>query len=113
VCKGQDLLDHLVRTHKQRSRNSETERLGGFEIDYQFVLSGILHRHLGRLGAFENAIDVNGCLPVLLGGIVPIGCQPTFDDEVAEIVKSGQAMPSREFNDLTAMRVGDPARQHN
>ena len=24
-----------------------------------------------------------------------------------------QVMPSREFNDLTAMRVGDPARQHN
>jgi len=43
----------------------------------------------------------------LLGGVVPIGRQPSLGDEVAEIVNRGQVMPRRELNDLAVMRVRD------
>ena len=34
------LLDHLVGTREQHRRQGEAERLGGLEIDHQFVLDG-------------------------------------------------------------------------
>ena len=37
------LLDHLVGPSEQRRRHGEAESLGGFEIDYQFMLGRRLH----------------------------------------------------------------------
>src|SRR5262249_30713970 len=61
-------LDHLVGAGEQALRHLEAERLGCLEIDNQFVVGGILYRQLGRLRALEDAIDVQGGLPVLLRG---------------------------------------------
>ena len=36
----------------------DAERLGGLEIDDKLVPGRLLHRQVGRLGALENAIDV-------------------------------------------------------
>src|SRR5215831_11313249 len=44
---------------------------------------------------------------------MPIGCQSALGDEVAKIVKGRQAMPRGEFNNLTAMRISDRARQYD
>ena len=38
----------------------EAERLGGLEIDREFVLHRCLHRKVGCLLALENAIDIAG-----------------------------------------------------
>src|SRR5215470_10942723 len=51
-------LDHFVGAGEYRGRNFKSERLGGFEVDHQFVLGRGLHRQVGRLFALENAIDV-------------------------------------------------------
>ena len=37
------LLDHLVGAQQKRLRERQAKRLGGFEIDDQFVFDGILH----------------------------------------------------------------------
>ena len=38
----------------------EAERLGGLEVDHQFVLGRRLHRQVGWLLALEDAVDVAG-----------------------------------------------------
>ena len=61
----------------------EAERLGGLEIDHQFVLGRRLHRQVGGLLALEDAVDVAGRAPVLVDVIGPVGNQAAGGDEVA------------------------------
>src|SRR5262245_66573739 len=63
------LFDHLVGAREQRRRNCEAERLCSLEVDYQLVLVRRLHREVGRLLTFKNAVDVIGRLPVLIDQI--------------------------------------------
>ena len=62
----------------------EAERLRGLEVDHQFVLGRRLHRQVGGLLALEDAIDVAGRAPVLVGRIRPVGDQAAAGDEVAD-----------------------------
>src|SRR5262245_40536417 len=62
----EQLLDDLVGAGKHRCRQVEAKRLGGFQIDNEFVFGRRLHRQVGRLLALENAIDVAGGAPVLV-----------------------------------------------
>src|SRR5262245_9623748 len=41
-------FDHLVDECEYIGRNFEAERLGGFEVDDQLELGGLLHREIGR-----------------------------------------------------------------
>ena len=41
-------FDHLVGECEYIGRNFEAERLGGFEVDDQLELGGLLHREIGR-----------------------------------------------------------------
>jgi hypothetical protein len=63
------LFDHCVCASEQRGRHGEAERLRGFEVDDGFVLGRHLHRQVGRLLALEDAVDVAGRAPVLVGEI--------------------------------------------
>jgi len=49
------LLDHRVGKREQRWRHLDAERLGGLEVDRQFVLGRRLHRQVGRLIALEDS----------------------------------------------------------
>ena len=53
------------------SRQREAKRFGGFEIDDQFILGRCLHRHVGRLFALEDAINIAGRASVLVDGSGP------------------------------------------
>jgi hypothetical protein len=62
-------------------RHRKAERLGGLEIDHQFVLGRRLHRKVGRLLALEDAIDVFGRASVLVDEIRAVAYQPTIRDQ--------------------------------
>ena len=52
------LFDHLIGSRKQFVWDSESERLGGLEIDDQLKLCWRLHGEIGRLLTLEDAVDI-------------------------------------------------------
>jgi hypothetical protein len=78
------LFDHLVGAGEDRWRHSQTERLGGLEVEHQLILSRHLHRQIGRLLALENAIDVSCRAPVGIDRVGPVGDQAAAGDEVVD-----------------------------
>ena len=57
-CSKSGLFDHVVGATKQRKRYIEAEALGGFQINDQFDLGGLLNWKVGRLFPLENPADV-------------------------------------------------------
>jgi hypothetical protein len=106
------LFDHLVGALLQRQRHGEAKRLGGLEVDNQFVLGRRLHGEVGRPLAPEDAVDVAGRLLEQVEEIRSVGDQAAGGDEVASSVDRGQFVLRRQRDDQIAMSLRQFARRH-
>src|SRR5262249_27931748 len=86
-------FDHLVGTGEQRRWHFEAERSRRFEVDDQLVLRWRLHRQIGWLLAFQDAIDVTRRAPVLIDEIRPVGDQAATADIKTGVVDDRQSVP--------------------
>ena len=50
----------LVRSRQHVRRNRQTDLLGGFEVDDEFELGGLLDRKIRGLGAFQDLVHIRG-----------------------------------------------------
>src|SRR5215472_2242390 len=78
---GTSLFDHFVGSLLKVQGHVEAQSLGGPEIDDKLIFRWCLHRHVGRLLALEDAVDVAGRAPIHVDPIRPIGKKATSDDK--------------------------------
>jgi hypothetical protein len=55
------LFDHLVGASEQRRWYGQAKRFGSLHVDHQLEFGRLLYWQIGRLGAFEDLIDVTAC----------------------------------------------------
>src|SRR5438874_9405279 len=88
-CTSAKLFDHLDGLLEQRGRHGEAERLGRLHIDDQLEFGRLLNRQIGRLGAFENLIDVAACTAEQIGYVGTVYDQ-SATGELSEEINRGQ-----------------------
>ena len=108
--------DHSITSSARASRvggTSSPRALGSLEVDDQLVLGRHLHRKVGRLLAFEDAIDVAGRAPIRVGGIRSVGHQPAAGCEEAVRIDCRQSMASSERDNQITLSDALPAGRHD
>src|SRR5882672_1600947 len=58
-------FDRFVRLKKNGLRDRDPDLLCRFQIDHQLELRRLLDGDVGRLGAFQDLVDVTGAIPAL------------------------------------------------
>ena len=58
------LSNHLIRPGEHVRRNRQADLLRGLEVDHKLELRGLLHRQIGRFGAFQDLVHVDCRAPV-------------------------------------------------
>src|SRR3954451_12654728 len=74
-------FDHLVGAGEEGRWYFQAKRPRGFEVDHEFVFGWRKHRHLGRVLALQDAVDVTGRAAVLVQQIKPMTGQAAGSDE--------------------------------
>src|SRR6516162_3939553 len=97
------LFNHLIGSNQKLLWYIEAERVGGLEVNHQFIFGRCLHRQIGWLLALQDAIDVTGSSTELSRKVSRIGDQAAARHEFPLGVNCWQSKPSGERNDKFAI----------
>jgi hypothetical protein len=67
-----NLFDHLIGASEERRRHGQTECLGRLHVNNQLEFGRLLNRQIGRLGTFEDFINVPACAAEQIGYVGPV-----------------------------------------
>src|SRR5262245_1255809 len=67
------LLDHSIRTHKNRLWDREPECFCSFHADHQLEFGRLFNRQIGGLCALEYLVDIGRGAAPALGSARPVG----------------------------------------
>ena len=93
------LFNHLIRPLKNAARNCQTNLFCRLKIDDEFELRCLLHRQIGRFGAFQNLIHVNSRAPKEVNVVRSIGHETTLIDKLLMRVNSWQPVFAGKLDD--------------
>ena len=94
-------------------RHSQAERLGRLEVDHQLEFRCLLDRQVGRLGAAQDAVDIERALPPMLLPDDPVGNQAALGGETPERIYRRQAVLRGKADNQRVISSGDSARRHD
>src|SRR4029434_2450949 len=84
------------------------------KIDDEFKLRRLLHRQIGRFGAFEYLIHVNSRTAIEVLEVCPIGHEPALIDKLLLEVDSRQPVFTGKLDDpLSFGEKGASSERHN
>src|SRR5690349_2388169 len=106
-------FNHLVGNGEELRMKLDAERLGRFEVDYEFELGRLQHGKLGRLFAFEYPPDINPGLPIRIGNAGAIAHKTASGDEAPRLVYCGQSKLGGERHDSLALIIEEWVRSHH
>ena len=98
-------FDDLVGKREKFQRYIESQRLGGFEIDYQLDLRGLFDRQLGGLLAAENFAGIDAAEAECILDVGTVAHQPTGECCLAPWVEHWHCMAGGKRDDLFPMIV--------
>ena len=92
-------IDHLIRPRQHIRRNRQADLFRGFQIDHKFKLRCLLHRQIGRFGAFQDLVDVNSRAPIQVIEVRPVGHETALFDKLLLKVNSRQPVFAGKLDD--------------
>src|SRR5262245_13243310 len=92
------LFDHLIGAGEQRRWHSETERFRSLQVDDEFILGRRPNRHVSRLLAPEDAINIGGRARVLVTKIRSIRYQSSSNNIGSLLVRCRQFISGSQRN---------------
>ena len=101
-----------IRPSQYLVRNRQVDLLGGFKIYDEFELRRLLDGQIGRLGAFENFIDVRGGAPEQVVIVRAVVGESAGIDKFGSGVGGRKPMLYCQFDDLFSMSVEDGIPEH-
>src|SRR5580692_12852828 len=100
-------LDHHVGAGEQRWWQGQTERLGRFKVDREFIPGWLLYRQLPRLRPADDLVNVSSRLPPHRHQIRPEACEPSESHGFSECMARRQMMSESEIGNLLPIAVGE------
>src|SRR5438309_246563 len=86
----------------QRSRNVDTELIGGFDIDYQFKRRRLHHWQVGSLVALENTTGVYARLTIRICDSGSVADEPSRGSVIPKRIDRRDLQRRRSRHDVVA-----------